>query len=568
MNVKILVIDDEESIRFTFNEFLTEEGYAVLCAATYDEAINIIDKEDLDLIFADIIIGQHSGIDILKRANEKQLLCPVIMITGQPDIDTAANSVRLGAFDYLPKPILQQTLLRVTKIALDHKRVVVEKEKYRNLLDAIFRSVSDAIITFNTELQVIAVNSAAKAICGLKHERDVGKHIREITDPCLSACRKIIEKTLKKNQTLMDQHLECRFPSKPSRILTVNSSPLTDSRGNLLGAILILRDISHMIRMESELKNRHSFQNIIGKSKKMHQIFDLINNLSHTQSTVLITGESGTGKELIARAIHYSGPDSSRPMVTVNCAALVENLLESELFGHIKGAFTGAESNRAGRFQEANGGSIFLDEIGEISNTTQLKLLRVLQEKEFARVGDSKPIKVSVRVIAATNSKLDEIIRNNKFREDLYYRLKVVEIKVPPLRERIEDVPLLVDHFCHIFNQRFKKKIDGVTNEVMESFMRYAWPGNIRELENALERAFIFCHDKAISLENIPSEIRSSAAREALASEVLASESKKLLHMLAKTDWNIAKTARLLGVSRKTLYKKINKYNLNSAKKN
>jgi len=335
-----------------------------------------------------------------------------------------------------------------------------------------------------------------------------------------------------------------------------------------LGAILILRDISHMIRMESELKNRHSFQNIIGKSKKMHQIFDLINNLSHTQSTALITGESGTGKELIARAIHYSGPDSSRPMVTVNCAALVENLLESELFGHIKGAFTGAESNRAGRFKEANGGSIFLDEIGEISNTTQLKLLRVLQEKEFARVGDSTPIKVSVRVIAATNSKLDEIVLNNKFREDLYYRLKVVEIKVPPLRERIEDVPLLVDHFCHIFNQRFKKKIDGVTNEVMESFMRYAWPGNIRELENALERAFIFCHDKAISLENIPSEIRSSAAREALASEVLASESKKLLHMLAKTDWNIAKTARLLGVSRKTLYKKINKYNLNSAKKN
>ncbi len=351
---------------------------------------------------------------------------------------------------------------------------------------------------------VIAVNSAAQSICDLTPEHAVGKHILTISNPCLSACKEILEQTLKKKKILKDQHIECQFPDGLHRILTVNSSPLTDTRDSSLGAILVIRDISRMIQMESELKEKHSFQNIISKSRNMRQIFDLIKNLAHTQSTVLISGESGTGKELIAKAIHYSGPDASQPIVTVNCVTLVENLLESELFGHIKGAFTGAENNRTGRFQEADKGSIFLDEIGEISNAIQLKLLRVLQEKQFERVGDSNPIKVSVRVIAATNRKLEELVANDKFRQDLYYRLKVVEIEIPPLRERLEDIPLLVDHFCCIFNRLFKKQIEGVTNEVMEAFMRYFWPGNVRELEHALERAFIFCQDKAITLDNIP----------------------------------------------------------------
>lgn len=562
MKANILVIDDEESIRFTFSDFLIEEGYTVFCASTHDEAFTIIEKEDLDLIFADIIIGPRSGIDILKKVNQDKLLCPVIMITGQPDIDTAAESVRLGAFDYLPKPILQHTLIRVTKIALDHKQVVIEKEKYRKLLDAIFRSVPDAMITFNTGMHVTAVNFAAKSVCGIVREHVEGKHLQAISNPCIMACKDILAQTINGNKILEDQHVECQYPDKPSRILTVNSSPLTDHRGKPIGAILILRDISRVVQMESELKNRHSFQNIIGKSEKMRRIFDLIKNLAHTQSTVLITGESGTGKELIARAIHYSTPDSNHPLVTVNCAALVENLLESELFGHIKGAFTGAENNRIGRFQEADGGSIFLDEIGEISNAVQLRLLRVLQEREFERVGDSRPIKVSVRVIAATNKKLEEIVQDHKFREDLYYRLKVVQIEAPPLRERAEDIPLLVDHFCGIFNQRFNKQINGVTNDVMESFIRYPWPGNVRELEHALERAFIFCNEKAISIQHIPSEIQSSTPTYAIPRKEAVTESRKVLQMLNKTDWNRSKAARLLGISRKTLYKKINKYNL------
>ncbi|MEN8246448.1 MAG: sigma 54-interacting transcriptional regulator [Thermodesulfobacteriota bacterium] len=568
MNTKILVIDDEESIRFTFNDFLTEEGHTVFCAGTYDEAVTIIENDDLDLIFVDIILGRYSGIDILKKTKEENLICPVIMITGQPNIDTAADSVRMGAFDYLPKPILQQTLLRVTKIALAHKTIVVEKEKYRNHLDAIFRSVTDAIITINKEMRVIAVNAAAETICRLTPEHAMGKHIDAIANPCLNACSKIIEQTSTQKKIFRDHHIECQYPTGSSRILAINSSPLTDRRDRLLGAILVIRDITRIIRMESELKDLHSFHNIIGKSKKMQRIFNLIKNLAQTQSTVLITGESGTGKEMIARAIHYSGHNASLPMVTVNCSTLVESLLESELFGHVKGAFTGAENNKVGRFQEADGGSIFLDEIGEISPIIQLKLLRVLQEKEFERVGDSKSIKIAVRVIAATNRKLKEAVDNNKFREDLFYRLKVVEIELPPLRERLEDVPLLVDRFCHIFNRRFKKQIKGVTNEVMEAFMRYTWPGNVRELEHALERAFIFCQSKAIALDHIPPEIKSLSSRSRFSQETSGVESERILHMLEKTDWNRAKTARLLGISRKTLYKKINKYNLDPSKGN
>ncbi len=567
MNAKILVIDDEESIRFTFNEFLTEEGHTVFCAGTYGEAVRIIENEELDLIFADIILGRHSGMDILKKTKKENLICPVIMITGQPDISTAADSVRMGAFDYLPKPVLQKTLLRVTQIALAHKTVVAEKEKYRNHLDAVFRSVTDAIIAINNEMCVIAVNAAAKAICRLTPGQAMGKHINAIADPCLNACRKIIEQTLSGKKIFKDRHIECRYPTGSIKILAVNSSPLTDRRDRLLGAILVIRDITRMIRMESELKGMHSFHNIIGKSKKMQQIFNLIENLARTQTTVLITGESGTGKEMIARAIHYSGQNAAQPMVTVNCATLVENLLESELFGHVKGAFTGAENNKVGRFQEADGGSIFLDEIGEISPVIQLKLLRVLQEKEFEQVGDSKPIRVAVRVIAATNRKLNEAVGNNTFREDLYYRLKVVEIELPPLRERLEDVPLLVDRFCHLFNRRFKKQIKGVTNDVMEAFMRYTWPGNVRELEHALERAFIFCQSKAIALDHIPPEIKSFSAQSRLPQKALGAESEKIVHMLEKTDWNRAKTARLLGISRKTLYKKINKYNLDPSKR-
>ena len=562
MKARILVIDDEESLRFTFNEFLSEEGYTVFCAGTYHDAVEIIRAEDLDLVFADIILGEHTGIDILKEIKKRGLICPVIMITGQPNINTAADSVRLGAFDYLPKPIHQETLLRVAKIALAHNAVVQEKENYRNHLEAIFRSVTDAIITVDNQRRVIAANAAALTVCGLAPKHICGQRLDAIENPCLCDCRKILDMTLLDKKIVKEFHIECALPNQARQMLAVNSSPLTDRSGRAQGAILVIRDVTRLTFMESELKLRHSFHNIIGQSKKMREIYRLIETLADIQTTVLITGESGTGKELIAKALHYSGPRADKPMVTVNCATLVENLLESELFGHVKGAFTGAVRDKAGRFQDADSGSIFLDEIGEISPLIQLKLLRVLQEKEFERVGDAAPIKVDVRIIAATNRQLHEDVKKNSFREDLYYRLKVVEIMLPPLIERLEDIPLLVKHFCKIYNKRFQKEIRGVTDDAMEAFMRYAWPGNVRELEHVIERAFVFCHGELININHIPPEILAFRIPKRISVTTATAESERIMRMLEKTDWNRAKSARLLGISRKTLYKKIRKYNL------
>jgi transcriptional regulator with PAS, ATPase and Fis domain len=328
-----------------------------------------------------------------------------------------------------------------------------------------------------------------------------------------------------------------------------------------MGAVLVVRDITLLRDLERELRERHQFQNIIGRSKKMQDIYRLLEDLANLETTVLITGESGTGKDLVARALHYSGQRAFKPFVTVNCSALTESLLESELFGHVKGAFTGAIKDKQGRFQAANGGTILLDEIGDISPLIQLKLLRVLQEKVFERVGESTPQKVDVRVIACTNKDLKEKVRRGEFRQDLYYRLKVVEVSLPPLRERLEDLPLLVDHFCRSFNERFKKHIEGISSEVLSRFMNYPWPGNVRELEHVMEHAFVLCHGPVITLEHLPSEISSSDKSEKITiSKTRAKEPKQtqeILDALNKTGWNKAKAARLLGIGRRTIYRKI-----------
>ena len=250
-------------------------------------------------------------------------------------------------------------------------------------------------------------------------------------------------------------------------------------------------------------------------------------------------------------------------MVTVNCSALAENLLESELFGHVKGAFTGALHNKIGRFQAANQGTMFLDEIGDIAPSVQLKLLRVIQEKELERVGDSSPMKVDVRIITSTNQPLKQKVEKGEFREDLYYRLKVVEVILPPLRERREDIELLVIHFCDLFNTKFGKNIEGVTDDVLNVFMQYPWPGNIRELEHAIEHAFVLCHENVISMDHIPSEIKElrEPANRTIRSDK-SNEALLIIDALKKADWNKAKAARDLGISRQTLYRKMKEKNI------
>ncbi len=357
--------------------------------------------------------------------------------------------------------------------------------------------------------------------------------------------------------------------------LFFTASPIINSRGIITGAIETLQDVterkiaeealrSEVAYLEQTLKERSYFQSIIGKSSKMQEIYNLLENLADTDTTVLITGSSGTGKELVARAIHYSGIRSKHPMITINCSALSENLLESELFGHVKGAFTGAIKDKKGRFELADNGTIFLDEIGDISPRIQLKLLRVLQEKEFERVGDAEPQKVDVRVITATNHNLKEKVLNREFREDLYYRLKVVEVHIPSLQKRKEDIPLLTNHFFNLFKKSLKKSIKNIDSSVMKIFMEYPWPGNIRELEHAIEHAVILCHGKTILPGHLPSEITEHLHPETSPAdkENPSDQTEAVIEALNQTDWNKAKTCRLLGISRPKLYRLITKYNI------
>ena len=453
------------------------------------------------------------------------------------------------------------TAAQIISRAIENKKYEEELEKHRSRLESIFRSVQDAIITVDTEMNVIEANTAAENICGFK--LDSGQPFTDCTKDCAQSCHAVLLETLRSRKTIQGYQIECGHRNRNKLIAMVNSSPLLDGTGMFLGAVMVIRDITRLTHLEEELKQRYHFQNLVGKSEVMQKIYDSLKVLTNLGTTVLITGESGTGKEMAAKALHYAGTRASRPFVTVNCSALAENLLESELFGHVKGAFTGADRDKIGRFESADGGTILLDEIGSISQLIQLKLLRVLQEKEFERVGESKPRKVDVRVIASTNRDLKEAISMGEFRKDLYYRLNVIEIKLPPLRDRSEDIPLLVHHFCRVFKKSYKKNITGVSDKVLETFMNYPWPGNVRELEHAIERAFVLCRNRTIQREHLPAEIREfERLGKRFSDKKTDDDPKEILQALEKTDWNISKAARFLGISRWTLYRRFQKYNI------
>ena len=455
----------------------------------------------------------------------------------------------------------------VSRDITERKQKEQELEAHRGRLEAIFRSVKDAIITVDPNLRVIEANTHIETICGLSVAQITGKAFPRCVSQCSRSCVDVLKQTLNKNATVREYRIECNHLKKRHQLVSVTSSPLIDSHGNFMGAVLVIRDMTLIRDLARELKERHQFQNMIGGSKRMQEIYRLLEDLADLETTVLITGESGTGKELVARALHYSGLRAFKPFITVNCSALTESLLESELFGHVKGAFTGAINDRQGRFQAADGGTILLDEIGDISPLIQLKLLRVLQEKTFEPVGKSTPSKVDVRVIASTNKNLLQKVMKGEFREDLYYRLKVVEISLPPLRERLEDLPPLVEHFRQVFNSRFHKQINGISNEVLNTFMNYSWPGNIRELEHVIEHAFIICHGNVITLDHLPAEIRKDYRRPVDSGGTLTSDSLKssikadfIQDALKMTGGNKAKAARHLGIHRRSLYRILEKY--------
>lgn len=454
----------------------------------------------------------------------------------------------------------------VTRDISDRKEAEDRLAEHRMRLEAIFASVKDAIITVDPQLNVIEANKSTENLCGIAIKDFTGQAFARPRAQCSQACQEILKQTLVKKSAVKEYLIECDHQQRLHQVVSVSSSPLLGPKGNFMGAVMVIRDMTLIRDLKRELRERHRFQSIIGRSKMMQDIYRLLEDLANLDTTVLVTGESGTGKELVARALHYSGNRSFKPFVTVNCAALSENLLESELFGHIRGAFTGALKDKQGRFQAAHKGTILLDEIGDISPMMQIKLLRVLQEKEFERVGESGSQKVDVRVIACTNQDLKGKVQRGEFRQDLYYRLKVVEIALPPLRDRLEDLPLLVEHFLRRFNERFNKKVEGLSSDVLTTFMDYVWPGNVRELEHVMEHAFVLCHGAVITMNHLPADIRNCRdTGHSLQSSTMTKttlNAERILDALNRTGWNKAKAARLLGIGRRTIYRKIEEFQL------
>ena len=440
------------------------------------------------------------------------------------------------------------------------------ESKYYQNLESIFGSLPDAIVTVDTGMVILEANKAFEEMCGRERGHVLGKHLGEVLGKYHGPCLEVIEHTLA-TRTAVKEH-QARCPeNKPRQTVVLSTAPFLDHTGEFAGAVLEIRDITRLVELENRLQERSRFRSIIGKSKPMRSLFTVLDNLADYDTTVLIMGESGTGKELVAEALHTNGASREGPFIRVNCSALSENLLESELFGHVRGAFTGAYKDRIGRFQAAEGGTIFLDEIGDISPSIQLKLLRFLEQKEFERVGDSKTIKANVRVMAATNVNLEDQVRAGRFREDLFYRLKVMVIHVPPLRKRGNDIKMLVEHFVTVYKTRLEKNITTIDDRAMAMIMHHPWPGNVRELKHVVEHACIVCDGPTIGLKHLPPEMNGKGADNGQRGIKPRSTRPQLDHeavlgALNETRWNKTQAAKVLGISRRHLYRKLDAFGL------
>jgi PAS domain S-box-containing protein len=435
----------------------------------------------------------------------------------------------------------------------------------KNRLDAIFNSNIEGTFTIDNEWTVTAFNTSAEKITGYRKTEAIGKKCWDIFNSslCRNGCH--MEQTMQKGKNMIGNELEILNKNGTKIPIRVNSGILLNNRSEKVGAVETFIDISEIKNLSAHLDEKFKYENIVGKNKEIKQIISVLESVAQTDSSVLITGESGTGKELAARAIHLNSSRRTGPFTAINCSAFAETLIESELFGHEKGAFTGAIKTKVGRFELAQGGTLFLDEIGDLSVAVQTKFLRVLETREFERVGGNKPIKMNTRIIAATNKNLSEEISAKRFREDLFYRINVMNINLPPLRERKDDLPLLANHLIEQFNIKFKKNIRQFSFSAYDLLEEYDWPGNIRELENVIEHCFVLCRGDIIQENDLPKFLRNQISHSTkqvkpiMQNHFLAAEHEIIINTLKKNDGNKTKTARELKMDPSTLWRKMKK---------
>jgi len=447
-----------------------------------------------------------------------------------------------------------------------------------NYWETVVNTIRDGIMIINPNGAIVSVNRAFEVITGYARGEVIGK-------PCTILDCDICEKVLMPNgspwcvlfESGSIKKTKCIIKRKDGSYIHAvkNASILNDTSGNIIGAVETITDITEIIEKETQLeafrqvlRSKDGFHGLIGISASMRQVYDLIENAAQSDAPVIIYGDSGTGKELVSKAIHDIGERSQKPFVKVNCASLTESLLESELFGHVRGAYTGAYKDRFGRFESAHEGDIFLDEIGDLPMSTQVKLLRVLEDKTIERVGDSTPIPVDVRIISATNKNLTQLVDQGLFRKDFYFRINVIPIHLPLLRERVEDIPFLAEAFFRKMKLKSGKDIQGISKDAMETLMRYAWPGNVRELKSAFEYAFVTCQNAMIQPAHFPSTLSQTGKRSRAAKPASINmqeiEKRELIEALETAGGNKSKAAKFLGVSRVTVWNRMKRFNVDT----
>jgi len=435
----------------------------------------------------------------------------------------------------------------------------------------IFEHIPHGIFTVDESGTITAFNSAAERITGWRRKDVIGHQCARIfrSDHCAKAC--FLRHSIERGEAHRDEEVTITRKDGSELLVSVSTADIRDEAGHVVGGVEMFRDLTDLVELRRQVEDRYTDDDIVSKSPSMDSVRELVSLVARSESTVLVEGEPGTGKELIARAIHNLGPRREHPFVAVNCGALPDSLAESELFGYVRGAFTDALKDKPGRFASAEGGTIFLDEVGEISAAMQVKLLRVLQEREFTPLGGVASVKADVRVLAATNRDLSSEVGYGRFRQDLFFRLNVVRINIPPLRHRLEDLPLLVDHFIRRFNALQGRRITGIGERALGQLMGYDFPGNVRELENAVEHAFVVCGADVIEFEDLPPHIigealpaldEASLAPPRPARPLQDAEAAAIRRALEESGGNRTRAARHLGISRNTLWRKMKRYRI------